>query len=91
MIEGPLAGKAPDSAIAADVTALTGAVASNTSALATKADSADLIAAEGTITTHSGEIAALTGSLGNLGTSFYTKVLRTLNYQRKNLSLQMDL
>ena len=76
MIEGPCSGAISDadSASAADVTALTGAVATNTAAISLKAAAADLATAEGTLTTHTGQIASLNNSYNTLGDSFYTKV-----------------
>ena len=80
-----------DAASADDLTALTATVAGNTSALAakapttvvdalattvaTKASSSGLTAAEATIATHTGQLAGLTNSFNNIGTSFYTKTL----------------
>ena len=76
MIEGPLTGATEsDAASAADVTALAATVATNTTAITTKAAAADLATAEGTLTTHTGQIASLNNSYNNLGTSFYTKAL----------------
>ena len=50
MIKGPLTGRTEESnaASAADVTALTGTVAGNTSAIATKTDGTAVATAEGT-------------------------------------------
>ena len=80
-----------DAASADDLTALTATVAGNTSALATKAPTtvvdalattvatkasgSGLTAAEATIATHTGQLAGLTNSFNNIGTSFYTKTL----------------
>ena len=77
MIEAPCsrAISDADSAIAADVTALTATVATNTSAIAAKTDGTVLAIAESVITTHTGQIVSLNKSYNNLGNSFYTKVL----------------
>ena len=75
MIEGPLTGATDsDAASAADVTALAATVASNITAIATKAAASDLTVVEGTTATHTGQIASLNNSYNNLGNSFYTKV-----------------
>lgn len=77
MIEGPLTGAtdSSDAASAADVSALAVTVATNTSAISTKADGTALATAESTISTHTEEIVGLTTSFSNLGNSFYTKAL----------------
>ena len=76
MIEWPLTGRTDsDAANAADATALTGVVATNTATIGTKAEATDLTTAEGNISTHTGEIAALQNSYNNLGNSFYIKPL----------------
>ena len=76
MIEGPLTGATDsDAASSADVTALAATVASNTTAITTKAAVADLTVVEGTTATHTGQIASLNNSYNNLGNSFYTKIL----------------
>ena len=67
MIQGPLSGnRSSDGASAEDVTALTGVVATNTS---------ELVTAQGTISTHTGQITSINNSYNNLGNSFYTKAL----------------
>ena len=75
MIEGPCSGAISDadSASAADVTALTGVVATNTAAISTKAAAADLTTVQGTTTTRTAQIASLNNSYNNLGNSFYNK------------------
>ena len=71
LIEGSCNGATEaDSANAADVIALTGVVATNTSAIAAKADGTALATAEGTIPTHTVQIASLNNSYTNLGNSF---------------------
>lgn len=52
MIQGPLSGKTGDGASEADVTALTGVVATNRAAISSKADSSAVTTAESTISTH---------------------------------------
>ena len=82
MIEGPLSGKVDsDAASVADVVALTATVSGNTTAINTKADGSALTTAEGTISTHAGQIVGLTNSFNNFGNSYYTKVLTDANRQ----------
>ena len=87
MIQGPVTG-AISSDSAADVTALTATVNNNTTEIALRAQAADLATAQGTISTHAGEIGALQNGFNNLGTSFYTKPLTDalLNAKQENLS-----
>ena len=77
MIQGPLTGAtdSEDSASASDLATLTAVVTTNTATISTKADDSALTIAEGTISTHTGQIASLNNSYNNRGNSFYTKVL----------------
>ena len=77
MIEGPCSGKA-DAAIAEDVVALTATVAGNTADIGTKADGSALTTAESTISTHTGELNALTATVGGIpALSLLRRSLRT--------------
>ena len=64
-------------ALAQEVTlkAPTTTVDALTVTVSSKAAATDLTAAEASIATHSGEIAAVTSSANNIGTSFYNKTL----------------
>ena len=76
MIQGPLTGATEsDAASGADVAALTTVVEGNTTTISSKADSSALTTAEGTISTHTGQLAALNASVNGLGNNFYTKAL----------------
>ena len=74
MIEGPLTGATDsDSASASDVTALAATVSTNVTAIALKAQAADLTVVEALAATHSGQIGALQAGFNGLGNSSYTK------------------